>query len=644
MTAVVDRRGGGAPVGRDTIGRRSVAASSGALRLAWREVRRAKARTALVVMLIAVPIGAMAFASVITRSVNLTERQRAMVALGSVADARFASFGSADAAALPLADAVHADVTRAYVGPVRLGPGAHDASVIVADLASPLLRGAYDLTAGYAPLTADEAAISVAAARKYHVGVGDRVALLRTGQEWAVSGVYRDADQVGEVAIVVARMPSGVRPTDVYRYVTADTDALRAVLATASTVTAVRNPGLPQPFDAGGKTFLLPLLGIYAMGIVGLFVTGTVVSAAFAAGARRQLRTMGLVAASGGSPAFVCTVLVAQGLVCGVLGALVGLAASAAGVAIIAPHVDRLVGFVLPGLHSRASDLAIIALLAIAASAAAAAIPAVGLGRVPVLSALAGRRPARQPSSAVPVIGLVLFGLGLVGVAVSAGLPYTGYGALQLALYSGASLAMLVGAVLAAPWLVGRLETASIGARGALRVAARTMARSRNRTGPIAAAILVTVGLATIIGVYHAATISYADATESAGGDPRAIVITTSYDAPRGAVGFPGLRPSAATAPKTVASVVAVAPDATVFPTRTVVTPAEQAGAGYGDSWLVVPLGTVTGPAATIERAGQPIASDRGTSPPSASRRTTSRRGNGGRRSCSARDSSRTVS
>jgi putative ABC transport system permease protein len=61
--------------------------------------------------------------------------------------------------------------------------------------------------------------------------------------------------------------------------------------------------------------------------LFGLIEVVLVVGSAFAFGARRQIRELGLLAATGGSPSDVRRALLAQGLVVGVMGSVLGVGA-----------------------------------------------------------------------------------------------------------------------------------------------------------------------------------------------------------------------------------------------------------------------------------------------------------------------------
>lgn len=478
------------------------------LRLARRELMRAKGRALLVVALIAVPVGAMVFAEVMIRTANLTSHQRDLIGLGSAADARLDIFNLAanDRAtgADTLADVEHTDVTQLYFGRMKVGEKFRYVSLHVADLANPLLRGAYDLTAGTAPLTGDEAAVSESAARRYHVAVGDHVTLRRTGQAWTVTGIFRFAEQIDADAVILRMPPAGVFPNEqIRRFVRAPAGRLAGISPSNINVVARERTAAPGSEGFDNRRYVA-ILGLYTAGTVALAIVGIVVSAAFAAGARRQLRTLGLAAASGGTPSDVRRVVLAQGAFTGVLGAVAGFGLGALGVAAMAPRLNRLINFVVPGLRTRPVDLAIIAALAITAATLAAAAPAIGAGRAPVLVALAGRRPLAPLRNSVPVAGVVLFVGGLVGLGTAAR-GSSGDSVRSLIAYTAAALAVLLGAVLSTPRIIARLDRLAPHLRGPARLAARTMTRSRGRTGPIASAILVTVGAAAFVATTAAA-------------------------------------------------------------------------------------------------------------------------------------------
>ena len=242
---------------------------------------------------------------------------------------------------------------------------------------------------------------------------------------------------------------------------------------------------------------------LYTIGTVGLFVVGIIVSAAFAVGTRRQVRTLGLAAANGADPRQVRQLVIAQGAVAGMAGTLTGSLLGIAGLTAVAPHLNRLMGVHVPGIRVLPVDVVALALMAIGTAMLAAYLPARAAGRVPTTAALAGRRPLRPARGGVPVVGSILFVLGLVALGVAVSAPH---GPLGSWFRMSASTALLLfGAVLCAPWLVSRLEHVAAGRRGAARLAMRTMARQRARTGPIMAAILAASGAAVATATFATA-------------------------------------------------------------------------------------------------------------------------------------------
>ncbi len=242
------------------------------------------------------------------------------------------------------------------------------------------------------------------------------------------------------------------------------------------------------------------------VGVV-LVVTAIVASAAFALGARRQLRTLGLLSASGAPPTAMRRAVLLQGTVTGalasVLRAALGLACAAAARPWIADRIDR----TLPPLRVHALDLVVPVALGVVAATAAAWLPARSASRVPVLAAMAGRRPAGRVPAAVPLAGAGAIGAGVAALALWTRLDDGPWG-----VGVAAALAVLLGGTALAPWIVSHTEPLARRLRGGARVAARGLARHRLRSGAVVAAVIAPAGLS----VFAAASALTDDARDSA--------------------------------------------------------------------------------------------------------------------------------
>ena len=205
----------------------------------------------------------------------------------------------------------------------------------------------------------------------------------------------------------------------------------------------------------------------WVIGAVFLTVIGIVIAAAFAAGARRQLTTLGQLAANGASRV-ARRVLFLQGTWTGCLGAITGIALGFVSLAALRPHIDRIFWRDMGPWDVRISDLIPVVLLGVGAATVAALVPARTTSRIPVLSALSGRRPL----GAVPrwLVGAgvtaTVCGLGLLGLAVlGSNQPGNSANVWGLTAVVG-GVAVLLGACAVAPGFVSTLEPLAVDSTG----------------------------------------------------------------------------------------------------------------------------------------------------------------------------------
>ena len=225
---------------------------------------------------------------------------------------------------------------------------------------------------------------------------------------------------------------------------------------------------------------------------------GLVSASALAIGARRRRRELGLLSTNGATPRQLRSAIVADGVVLGGAGAVLGVAVGIGGVAW---WNDVGVGwFGHTGTGWRFTPL-IIAAAAMGWSSAvlAGALAGRGVSRQPTVDLLAGRGP--QPGSAPRWLGTGLgsasacFVLGLLAASSSGGTsPRT---VLQVACGATAVIALIaisVGLIRMLPGWTAR--------RGvALRTAARDLARFGARTTAATAAIAITMSGATFASI-----------------------------------------------------------------------------------------------------------------------------------------------
>ncbi len=232
----------------------------------------------------------------------------------------------------------------------------------------------------------------------------------------------------------------------------------------------------------------------YLGGAVALLALGTVIAAAFAVGARRQLHTIGLLSATGGSPRTVRWFLLAQGVIGGALGATFGVGLAVAATRLVPNEwLESLTDRPVTGPVTRLGDVVPILLIGTVAAVGAAWFPARSAARVPTLQALAGRRPQPAVPRRLPLLGALSVGGGCALLAVAVAGSDSGATETILVAVAG-SVAVLVGTLAIGPWAVAALERLSGHWPEAGRLAGRSLARSRLRSSAVVGAICAVRG------------------------------------------------------------------------------------------------------------------------------------------------------
>src|SRR5262249_49580692 len=147
---------------------------------------------------------------------------------------------------------------------------------------------------------------------------------------------------------------------------------------------------------------------------IALGISGIVISGAFAVGARRQLVTLGQLSANGAGESLLRRMLSLQGALCGALGTAAGLGAGVVALRLMHGQFDTWIHRDIGPYMWSVPNLIAIAVTGVAAATIAAFVPARTAARVPVLSALAGRRPLGALPRMIVPIGVALFGVGVV--------------------------------------------------------------------------------------------------------------------------------------------------------------------------------------------------------------------------------------
>ena len=463
-------------------------------RMARRDLRRHLSRSVLIVALVALPVVGLTAGIVLLHEASPTGAQRAADVLGAATLRVDATSPQArlDAAALPAGSRTLAFSTDG--GLLRVGPGdVRRISLTDLPLGDPLTAGMLGLHTGRAPRGPGEVAVSTAVLRELGRRVGDTLQLAQpdgTDRTVRITGtVLRPADTDAFLAVT----PRGtLGPTAGQSWLVAlpagagDQSVLRG--ASGLTVTT-REEASSAPRSVRTRTGVLNPIPITAG--LALMIAALVAAAAFAAGVRREIRELGLLAAAGGSPAQLRAAVLTRGATLGVTGGVAGLALGV--LAAVHPMLGGIVGHLPRPIALPPLPLVGVAAAAVLAGTAAAWFPARFASRVAPVEALDARIPTGPPPRHVSRLGILAIVLGCIIAAVGAK-PIN-----NLAV-SLAGLALLLGGFVAcSAAVVAAVEPLAPHLPLAGRAATRQAARNRSRAGPAVAAIAVALAVPVFV-------------------------------------------------------------------------------------------------------------------------------------------------
>jgi putative ABC transport system permease protein len=502
----VDTRNGGVPARRAVI------------RWAWRLFRREWRQQLLVLGLIIVAVAA----TVVASAVSADTPPAANSGFGTARD--MATFQAPDP---HLASQIAS--LRQRFGPIDVIENqalAIPGSISTYQLRAQNPHGPFgqpllSLVSGHYPSGPGQVALTSGLASDLNLQVGGT--FRQGGQARQVVGIVENPQSLlDEFALVVpgqVRAPTqvtvlfdsrGVSPGSIGRNVQA-----------AGTRTASANAVNPESISIAGI-------------IVGMLLIALVSVGGFTVLAQRRLRSLGMLGALGATDRNVRLVVRANGVVVGVVGAIIGFAVGLglwlAYRPVLENNAHHVIGmFALPWLV-----IVLAMVLAVVATYFGASRPARAIARVPIVTALSGRpAPPRQVHrSAIPgivllVIAFVLFGLSNASSSSAKGnLPELAVGLVLL----------VVAVILLAPFCLTVLARIGWRAPIGVRLALRDLSRYRARSGSALAAISLGILIAVIISV--ASSARFANVLDYAGPNlaPNQVIVYT----PTGAYGNNG--------------------------------------------------------------------------------------------------------
>jgi putative ABC transport system permease protein len=335
------------------------------------------------------------------------------------------------------------------------------------------------LLSGHYPTGPDQIAVTPGLASELNLRVGD---IWPQGGKTVVGIVQNPQSLLDEFALV----PAGqlTNPTQV------------SVLFDAPGVDPARiGQNVSTPATAVNSNGINPQTIVLTVATVGMLLIALVSIGGFTVLAQRRLRALGMLESMGATDRNVRLVIRVNGVIVGIVGALLGFALGLVLWLAYRPHNEQAAHHLIPMFALPWVVILPSMVLAVLATLFAADRPARAITRVPVVSALAGRpAPPRQiHRSFIP--GVVALVLGFVFFSLS-GAGHEGSGVIWLI---PGFIALITGIILVSPFFLAAL--ARMGRRSpiAVRLPLRDMSRYRARSGSALAAISVGVLIAVVI-------------------------------------------------------------------------------------------------------------------------------------------------
>ncbi len=476
MTAVLDRPSAGAA----RAGNGGAPARQAMLRWAWRLFRREWRQQILILTLVIVALGA----TVVGSAVSTTTPPSKQATFGTAQDA--ATFAGSDPHLASQIAALH----RRF-GPVdvienetrRIPGSATTYELRAQDPHGPYGQPLLSLVSGRYPSRPDQVALTSGLASDLGLQVGD--VWHDGGTSRVVVGIVENPQSLlDEFALVLpGEVTAATRVTVLF--------GAHGVPA-ASIGSNVRSVN-----ESTGTGAFNPTTIVLALATVGMLLIALVGVGGFTVLAQRRMRSIGMLESLGATDRHVRLVVRANGVVVGVVGAVVG---TALGIVVwlayrpvLEQDAHHVIGaFALPWVVILPAMA-----LAVLATFFAASRPARSVTRVPVVVALSGRPapPRHVHRSVVP--GVALLALAAVLFALAASKESIG-------IVVPAFVALIASIVLLAPFCLAVLGRVGSWFPVAVRLALRDLARYRARSGSALAAISLGVLIAVVVATISA--------------------------------------------------------------------------------------------------------------------------------------------
>ncbi|MEJ3744165.1 FtsX-like permease family protein [Actinomycetes bacterium KLBMP 9797] len=491
----------------------SIRETAGSWRIAVRVARRAavrsKARTLLIVLMLALPVYA---GTVLALSYSATYASADAEVSWWMGRADYSVQGERAGEVLAALPAGSRTETVTYGKTVlRTGDTYQLRDYAAAEVDAPLTQGIFSLRDGRAPRGGAELAVSRRMAERDGIRIGDRVAVGLPPRERTVVGIVDAARELSIPLVVTAAdqrlngslphtlvaLPPGAAwtPPDPRDYMVCEDTSDGGRTCNSGASVRSRQDGRPSAAELATRTAAFVLVVGFAGTQVALLA-----GAAFAIGARRQRRELAMVGAVGAGRRQIARMVLAHGLVLGAVAGVAGMALGALTYWLNRDRVEWLANHPLNPSSVPVGWLVAIAAFAVAVGLLAALGPARGAARETLRAALAGREPSTRAANLRWLVGGLLVAAGGAAAAVLAAGP-TG----SVVTVAAGTVAVLLGVTALAPVLVGLVSRGAARLPLAVRLAARHAGRHRLRTAASAAAVCTAVAGSMALMLYAAA-------------------------------------------------------------------------------------------------------------------------------------------
>jgi putative ABC transport system permease protein len=408
------------------------------------------------------------------------------------------------------------------------------------DITSTASGDRYSVITGAAPETAGQLAVTEHLAARLSLAVGEQVYAGAPARDFTITAIVRPAATGGGIPPgvfdAVVAMPGDLAFVDETgssngpRYLVESPERITSAMVARlngqgiGVFSRADAMGWPVPISADpGVPMFLVLAAVAVAVVMALLQVVFLAGPAFAIGARRMRRQLGLLAATGGTGRHLRAIVLGTGVVLGAGAAILGLLAGVGlGLVLRVLLMGWVPGYHSLGVHLHVAELVGIAAVGFVSAVLAALAPAIRAGRSTPLSLLGRQPPGSGPLRWWSLAGAIMAAAGLA-VTVWAGTGSVSKDALVGATRDrGVGLAVgvalvEVGLLLTVPLLVRWCSR--LGARLPIsgRLALRDADRHRSRTAPGIAAVTAGATLAVLAAVMYSSSGAHAQQHYRAG-------------------------------------------------------------------------------------------------------------------------------